>query len=80
MLVSIDPEPSCARCSGIVKISAPEGPATEIYKNYVPSKAVWNVTMVKVVPNRIDDYLGGLKQSWVSGCEINKKMGVLKAG
>jgi hypothetical protein len=46
----------------------------------VPSKAVWNVTMVKVVPNRIDDYLGGLKQSWVSGCEINKKMGVLKAG
>jgi hypothetical protein len=52
--------------------------STEIYKDYVPSKAVWNVTMVKVVPNRIDDYLGGLKQSWVSGCEINKKMGVLE--
>ena len=30
------------------------------------------------VPNRIDDYLGGLKQSWVSGCEISKKMGVLE--
>jgi hypothetical protein len=52
--------------------------STEIYKDYVPSKAVWNVTMVKVVPNRIDDYLGGLKQSWVSGCEINKKMGVIE--
>ena len=52
--------------------------ATEIYKDYVPSKAVWNVTMVKVVPNRIDDYLGGLKQSWVSGCEINKKQGVIE--
>ena len=54
--------------------------AAEIFKDYVPSKAVWNVTVVKVIPNRIDDYLGGLKQSWVSGCEINKKMGVIKAG
>jgi hypothetical protein len=52
--------------------------ATEIYKDYVPSKAVWNVTMVKVNPNRIDDYLGGLKQTWVSGCEISKKQGVLE--
>lgn len=52
--------------------------AAEIYKDYVPSKAVWNVTMVKVTPARIDDYLGGLKQSWVSGCEISKKMGVLE--
>jgi hypothetical protein len=52
--------------------------ATEIYKDYVPSKAVWNVTMVKVVPNRIDDYLGGLKQSWVNGCEISKKMGAIE--
>jgi hypothetical protein len=52
--------------------------STEIYKDYVPSKAVWNITMVKVVPNRIDDYLGGLKQSWVSGCEINKKQGVIE--
>ncbi len=52
--------------------------ATEIYKDYVPSKAVWNVTMVKVTPNRIDDYLGGLRQSWVSGCEISKKQGVIE--
>jgi hypothetical protein len=34
--------------------------------------------MVKVVPNRIDDYLGGLKQSWVNGCEISKKMGTIE--
>ena len=61
----------------VIGISA-TAQSTEIYKDYVPSKAVWNVTMVKVVPNRIDDYLGGLKQSWVSGCEINKKMGILE--
>ena len=31
--------------------------AFEIYTDYTPSKEVWNVTMVKVNPNRIDDYL-----------------------
>ena len=58
-------------------VSAP-AQSTEIYKDYVPSKAVWNVTMVKVIPNRIDDYLGGLKQSWVNGCDISKKQGVIE--
>ena len=50
----------------------------EIYKDYAPSKAVWNLTMVKVQPNKIDDYLMGLKQSWMAGCEVNKKQGVLE--
>ncbi len=51
--------------------------AFEIYTDYTPSKEVWNVTMVRVNPNRIDDYLEGLKQTWVSGCEIGKKQGVV---
>ena len=52
--------------------------AAEMFKDYVPSKAIWNVTMVKVNPNRIDDYLGGLRQSWVPSCDINKKLGVIE--
>lgn len=51
--------------------------AFEIYTDYTPSKEVWNVTMVKVNPNRIDDYLAGLKQTWLSGCEIGKKQGTV---
>ena len=51
--------------------------AFEVYMDYVPSKEVWNVTMVRVNPNRIDDYLEGLKQTWVSGCEIGKKQGTV---
>lgn len=47
----------------------------EIWKDYAPSKAVWNVAFVKVKPNRIDDYLLGVRQTWVAGCEIGKKMG-----
>ncbi len=51
--------------------------AYEIYTDYAPSKEVWNVTMVKVNPNRIDDYLEGLEQTWLSGCEIGKKQGTV---
>lgn len=51
--------------------------AFEAYTDYTPSKEVWDVTMVKVNPNRIDDYLEGLKQTWVPGCEIGKKHGVV---
>jgi len=51
--------------------------AFEAYTDYTPSKEVWNVTMVKVNPNRIDDYLEGLKQTWVSGCDIAKKQGTV---
>lgn len=50
----------------------------EIYKDYTPSTAIWNVTMVKVNPNRVDDYLAGIKQTWVAGCEISKKMGQME--
>jgi hypothetical protein len=50
----------------------------EIWKDYAPSKALWNVTFVKVKPNKIDDYLMGLKQTWQNGCEVSKKMGVLE--
>lgn len=52
-------------------------PAAEIFKDYVPSKEVYNVTFVKVAPNRFDDYLGGLRQTWWSSCEIGKKMGTV---
>ena len=51
--------------------------AFEAYTDYTPSKEVWNVTMVKVNPNRIDDYLEGLRQTWVPSCEIGKKNGVV---
>ena len=51
--------------------------AFEVHTDYAPSKEVWNVTMVKVNPNRIDDYLEGLKQTWVPGCEISKKQGTV---
>jgi hypothetical protein len=51
--------------------------AFEAYTDYTPSNEVWNVTMVKVNPNRIDDYLEGLKQTWLPSCEIGKAHGAV---
>jgi hypothetical protein len=52
--------------------------AFEVWKDYVPSTEVYTVSFVQVKPNRIDDYLAGLKQSWMNGCEAGKKEGVVK--
>lgn len=49
--------------------------AFEIYKDYTPSTEVWNVTYVRVNPNRLDDYLEGLRQTWWTSCEVQKKQG-----
>ena len=55
------------------------GPAQafEVFTDYTPSQEVWNVTMVKVNPNRIDDYLAGLKQTWAPSCAIAKANGAV---
>lgn len=49
----------------------------EPYKDYAPSKEVWTFTYVNVKPGKMDDYLMGLKQTWLSSCEEQKKLGVL---
>lgn len=47
--------------------------AAEVYKDYVPSKDVYDVTFVHVNPNRFDEYLDGLKQTWWGSCQAQKK-------
>lgn len=51
--------------------------AVEVYKDYVPSKEVYTVTFVRVSPNRLDDYLEGLRQTWLGSCELQKKQGTV---
>jgi hypothetical protein len=45
--------------------------------DYTPQKGYWQVTTVAVEPNKIDDYLTGLKATWVPGEEIAKKQGLI---
>jgi len=51
--------------------------AADPYKDYTPDKGVWQVTTVKIDPNHIDDYLVGIKKSWVPGEEMAKKHGMI---
>lgn len=51
--------------------------SAKMWVDYTPQKGYWEVTTVKVDPNKIDDYLTALKTSWVPGEEILKKKGII---
>ncbi len=57
-------------CAGGVACAEP-------YVDYMPHKGAWHVTTIKVDPNHIDDYVTGLKKSWVTSEEIAKKHGLI---
>ena len=47
----------------------------EPFKDYTISESVSNVTTVKVANNRIDDYLEGLRSTWVPANDIAVELG-----
>ncbi len=49
----------------------------EQYVDYTPQKGGWQVTMVKVEPSHIDDYLTGLKGSWVPAMKNQQAHGII---
>jgi hypothetical protein len=66
-----------ALAAGLLVSAMPASAELEPYKDYVPSTEVWNVTFVRVNPNRLGDYLEGLKQTWLAACDAQKKAGVI---
>jgi hypothetical protein len=50
----------------------------EVYKDYDIGKKVYSMTTVKVAPNMMDDYLEGLRETWVTSNEVGKKLGQLE--
>jgi hypothetical protein len=49
----------------------------ERWDNYAPSKEAWNVTQLRVQPDKIDAYLNGLRKTWLPAVELAKKQGRL---
>lgn len=47
----------------------------EPWTDYELDATVWNITTVKIDANMTDDYLEGLKQTWVASNEVAKKLG-----
>jgi len=48
------------------------------WKDYDISKELWNITMVKVKPNMSDDYLEGLKETWVASNKVAMELGQIE--
>jgi hypothetical protein len=51
--------------------------AAEPWVDWTPQKGATEVITLKVDPNHIDDYLTGLKKTWVVGQEMAKAHGVI---
>ena len=49
----------------------------EPYVDYKPIKGLWHILTIKVDPNHIDDYLVGLKRTWIPSEEVAKKHGLI---
>ena len=47
----------------------------EPFIDYDYSEQVTEMTVITVKPNLIDDYLMGIKRTWVDSCEIQKELG-----
>ena len=43
--------------------------------DYDYSEQVTEMTVITVKPNLIDDYLMGIKKTWVDSCELQKELG-----
>jgi hypothetical protein len=64
-------------CASVFSLLCVGAAAAEPYVDYTPQKGVWHVTTVKVDSNHIDDYVTGLKKTWVSSEELAKKHGLI---
>jgi hypothetical protein len=50
----------------------------EPWTDYEVSDALWNITLVKVDPNMGDDYLEGLRDTWVAANKVAKELGQIE--
>jgi hypothetical protein len=62
---------------GLATAFAAGAAIAEPYVDYNPVKGAWHTITVKVDPSHIDDYLVGIKKTWVPGEEIAKKRGLI---
>jgi hypothetical protein len=50
----------------------------EPWTDYDVSKELWNITLIRVHPNMDDDYLEGIKETWVASNEVAKQLGQIE--
>lgn len=68
----------CGIAAGMLAVAAPALAQAEVYKDYTPSTEVVEMTLVKVEEGQADNYLAGIRRTWVAANEIQKKLGHIK--
>jgi hypothetical protein len=48
------------------------------FTDYDISDELWNITLIKVDPNMGDDYLEGLRDTWVAANKVAKELGQIE--
>lgn len=58
-----------------VALSAPAAAQLKPYKDYTVSDSVSTVTTVKVKENMVEDYLQGIRDTWIASNAVEKRLG-----
>ena len=61
-----------------VALSAPASAQLKLYQDYTVSDSVSTVTTVKVKENMVEDYLQGIRNTWIASNAVAKKLGQMK--
>lgn len=62
----------------VVALSAPVAAQLKPYTDYTVSDSVSSVSTIKVKENMVEDYLQGIRSSWVASSEAEKRLGHIK--
>jgi hypothetical protein len=61
-----------------VTLSAPAAAQLKQYTDYTLSDSVSNVSTIKVKENMVEDYLQGIRNTWVASNAVAKRLGHMK--
>ena len=56
-------------------IATPASAQMQVFEDYEPSDAIYEMVTVNIEPGEFETYLENLKQTWVQGNEIAKRLG-----
>ena len=65
-------------CTVAFAIATPAAAQLKPYTDYTVSDSVSNVSTIKVKENMVEDYLQGIRNTWVASNEVAKKLGQMK--
>ena len=62
----------------LLLVSSTASAQLEPWDDYDVSKELWNITLIRVHPNMGDDYLEGIKETWVASNKVAKELGQIE--